>query len=43
WDGRSNVGNEFEGNVLSKGTYFYVLDLDDQEQYKYSGWVYIAD
>jgi gliding motility-associated-like protein len=40
WEGSSNQG-EFFGDELPVGTYFYVLELNDEAGTKYSGYVYL--
>lgn len=31
WNGQGNVGGEFNGNDLTDGTYYYILDLKDNQ------------
>ena len=42
WNGYANVSLTFYGNnPVPVGTYFYVIELNDINNRKYSGWVYI--
>lgn len=42
WDGRSNRGLDNIGKLLPKGTYFYILYLNDPAYKTMNGWVYMS-
>ena len=40
WEGESNQGEAF-GSELPVGTYFYIIELNDEASTVYSGYVYL--
>ena len=42
WDGTANVSSvSSNGELLPAGTYYYVIKMNDQEDNRMSGWVYL--